>query len=252
MTSRRLQGMAGAAIVFLLIPRPAHAQPDLQLWTAFKFQWNKSHRMTLGVEAEPKVLVWAPASEPQWATLDVTPSVDYKWGPWLDAVGELMVGRTRQTDHLNSSELTPRVGFRFHLLSNLRNQVSRERLPKRRLVLRNFLRLEYRNLYYSTDEPDSHTLRLRNRLETLWPINRHKITDDGVTYLSADWEWFVPVDDPAERYASRQRTRTGVGYRRNAAWSFAALFVWNRSRNTVDEPFTTSDYAIDLAMKRVW
>jgi len=252
MTSRRFQGMAGAAIALLLIPRTAHAQGDVQLWTAFKFDWNTSHRTTIGVEAEPKVLVSAPSGDPWWATLDVTPTIEYRRGRWFDSVGELLVGRTRQTDDLNSTEVTPRIGFRLHLLSNLRDQIGRERLPRRRLVLRDLLRLEYRNLYYSTDDPDSHTVRLRNRLETLWPINRHKITDDGATYVSADWEWFIPMDDPSERYASRQRIRAGVGYRRNATWTFQTLYVWDRSRNTVDGTFTTSHQAVDLTMKRVW
>jgi hypothetical protein len=27
---------------------------------------------------------------------------------------------------------------------------------------------------------------------------------------------------------------------------------WNRSRNTLDEPFTTTDHVIDLTMKRAW
>jgi len=251
MTSRHLPALAGA-IVLLLVPRAANAQTDFQLWGTFNLDWNKSHRTTIAVSAEPKVLVSAPPGDPGWATLDVTPSIEYRRGQWIDAVGELLVGRTRQTDDLNSTEVTPRIGFRFHFLSNLRDQVEKERMPKRRLVLRDLLRLEYRNLYYSTDKPDSHTLRLRNRIETLWPINRQKITDAGAMYIAADWEWFMPVDDPSERYATRQRIRTGVGYRRSSIWSFSALYVWDRSRNTVDQPFTTSDQAINLTMKRVW
>jgi hypothetical protein len=31
-----------------------------------------------------------------------------------------------------------------------------------------------------------------------------------------------------------------------------ARYVWNRWRNTIDEPFTSTDHAIDLTMKRVW
>ena len=75
----------------------------------------------------------------------------------------LMVGRTNQTDDLDSTELTPRLGLRLHLLSNLRQQIVKERHPKRRLVLRDLLRLEWRNLYDSTDKADSSTVRLRNR-----------------------------------------------------------------------------------------
>jgi hypothetical protein len=212
-----------AAIALLLMPRSVEAQPDFQLWTNFTFAWSPSHRTTIGVDAAPKVLLWAPAGDPGWSTLDVTPSIEYKRGRWFDAIGELLVGRTNQTDDLNSTELTPRIGFRLHVLSNLRDDLGRERRPTRRLVLRDLLRFEYRNLYYATDKPDSHTGRLRNRIETLWPVNRHKITDDGAVYLTTDWEWFITLDDPSERYANRQRIRAGVGYRRNSAWRFESL-----------------------------
>ena len=95
--------------------------------------------------------------------------------------------------------MTPRIGFRLHLLSNLRQAIVKERRPKRRLVIRDLLRLEWRNLYYSSDKADSSTVRLRNRLQSLWPLNRSLITDNGVAYLNADWEWFIPFDDPDER-----------------------------------------------------
>ena len=71
-------------------------------------------------------------------------------------------GRTLQTDDLDSIEFTPRIGLRLHLLSNLRHEIVKERRPKRRLVLRDLLRLEWRNLHYSTDKPGSSTVRLRN------------------------------------------------------------------------------------------
>ena len=91
-----------------------------------------------------------------------------------------------------------------------------------------------------------------NRLELSYSITRPRITDDGATYLLADVEWFWPLEDPDERYANRQRIRTGLGFRRNVAWRFEALYIWNRSRNTIDEGFTTSDNIIDFRVKRVW
>ena len=167
----------------------------------------------------------APDDEPGWATLDGAPRRPSRpRGEWFDVVGELQVGRTRQTDDLDSTELTPRIGFRLHLLSSLRQAIVKERRPKRRLVLRDLLRLEWRSLYYSTDKPDSSTVRLRNRLESLWRLNRSRITDDGVTYLNADWEWFIPFDNPDERFANRQRVRAGLGYRRSFTWRFEAMY----------------------------
>ena len=193
MTSRRHLMALAVVLGALGVPRESRAQADLQAWGNLTVDWIKSHRVTIGVKVEPKVLVSDPDDEPGWATVDVTPSVEYARGEWFDMVGEMLVGRTNQTDDLDSTEVTPRIGLRLHLVSNLRQAIVKERRPMRRLVIRDLLRLEWRNLYYSTDKPDSSTVRLRNRLESLWPLNRSRITDDGVTYLNADWEWFIPI-----------------------------------------------------------
>jgi hypothetical protein len=84
------------------------------------------------------------------------------------------------------------------------------------------------------------------------PLNKEKLTDEGARYLLADWEWFLPIDDAEERFANKQRIRTGLGYRRSFAWRFEALYMWTRSRNTIDEGFTTSDNIIDIRVKRVF
>jgi Protein of unknown function (DUF2490) len=241
------------AVLVLLIPgRPAHAQADTQLWAEITLSWIKSHQFTYGLDVEPKVLVWAPEGDPGWATLDLTPSIEYSHGLWLDVLGELLVGRTRQTDDLDSTELTPRIGMRLHLFSNLRNELTKEKHPKRRLVVKDLIRIEWRNLYYSTDKPDSSALRLRNRVEMSFAITRPRVTDDGATYVLSDVEWFWSDQDPDERYASKQRIRAGLGYRHGFAWRFEALYIWNRSRNTLDEGFTTADNIVDFRMKRVW
>ena len=84
------------------------------------------------------------------------------------------------------------------------------------------------------------------------PLNKEKLTDDRARYLLADWEWFMPVSEPEERFANKQRIRTGLGYRRSFAWRFEALYMWTRSRNTIEEGFKTDDNAIDIRVKRVW
>jgi hypothetical protein len=248
----RLRLTIAALLGALLLPGVAQAQTHTQLWTNFTFDWIKSKRVTFGVDAEPKVLLSAPSGDPWWATLDVTPSFEYSRGEWFDAVSELLVGRTRQTDDVNSTEVTPRIGFRLHLLSNLRNALEKEKRPKRRLVIRDLARLEWRNLWYSNDQPMSWTLRFRNRVEALWSLNRSKVTDDGAFYLQADDEWFWPLDEPDERYAYKERVRAGLGYRRSFAWRFEALYVLDRSRKSASESFSTSDRVVELTMKRVW
>jgi hypothetical protein len=243
---------AAASVLIFLTAVPAQAQPDTQLWAEFKFSWINSRNLTYGLDVEPKVLLSKPDDDPGWATTDLTPSIEYTRGQWFDLLGEFLVGRTRQTDDVSTTEVTPRVGMRFHLLANLRDDLSKEKRPKHRTTLRNLVRLEWRNLFYSTDTPNASTLRLRNRVEFLCALTRPRITDDGATYLLSDAEWFWQLEDVDERYANKQRLRAGLGYRHDSAWRFEGLLILNRSRNTIGEGFTTSDVVFDLTVKRVW
>jgi hypothetical protein len=237
----------------LLLPSAASAQ-DVQLWGNLTFNWPKSHRLSFQVEIEPKVLLVAEDDDPGWATLDVIPNVEFALKSWLDVVGELQTGYTAQTDDLDSFELSPRVGGRLHLFSrDIRRVVDRRELPpKRKIVIRDLMRVEWRNLFYNDDRSTSSTVRFRNRLELQVPLNKDRLTDDGARYLTTDWEWFIPLEDVAERYANKQRIRAGIGYRRSFHWRFEVLYIWNRSRNTVDEGFTSSDHIIDVQFKRVF
>jgi hypothetical protein len=248
-----MKNSARAAFVMLVLSVPASAQTTTQLWGNVTLDWIRSHHLTYQIDIGPKVLLSSPdEGDPGWATLQITPHVEYGRGPWFDLIGELAIAETWQTDDLNSTEVTPRVGIWLHLLANIRDRVAREKQPRRRLVLRDLVRVEWRNISYSDGRPSQSTARFRNRLEASWPLTRQRITEDGATSLISDWEWFIPVDDPDERFASRQRIRGGVGYRRSFAWRFEALYVWNRSRDTVHEDFTTSDHCLDLRLKRVW
>ena len=119
-------------------------------------------------------------------------------------------------------------------------------------MLRNLARVEGRNLFYSSDTSNDSTLRFRNRVELQVPLNRNRVSDDGARYVLADWEWFVPLDDPAERFANRQRIRAGFGYRRTLNWRVEALYIWTRSRDTTAEGFSTSDNIVNVRVKRVF
>src|SRR5262249_14785273 len=152
----------------------------------------------------------------------------------------------------DSVEITPRLGFRLHLLSNIVDDVIKERRPRHRLVLRNLARVEWRNLYYSDDTPQSSTVRYRERIEMQFPLNRARVTDDGALYVPADAEWFWTQHDPPERFANKQRVRVGLGYRWNFAWRLETLYVWDRSRDSAHSAFTTNAHVADVRVWRVW
>ena len=243
----------GATLVAMLIGAPVvSAQTTTQLWGNLTFDWVKSERLVYELDVEPKVLLDAAPDEPGWRNLDLTPNVEFSPRPWLDLVAEATVGRTVQTDDLSSTEVTPRLGVRFHLFSRAQKFRVLEQAPRRRLVVRDLLRVESRNFFYSGDEPSESTVRVRNRLEVLLPINKPRITDDGARYWLADWEAFLPLDDPSERFANRQRVRAGIGYRRSFKWRYELVYIWTRSRNTIDEGFSTTENIIDVRVKRVF
>ena len=78
----------------------------------------------------------ASPEEPGWTNVDITPAVEHPVTNTLDVIGEMTLGRTKQTDDLNTTELTVRGGVRFHLFSRQRRLLLNETLPKRRLVIR--------------------------------------------------------------------------------------------------------------------
>lgn len=241
------------AVFLLACAIDSGAQTNMQLWGTFTAVKPQTERLSYEVEFEPKVLVASAADEPGWASLDVTPAVEYAVKPFFDVVGELATGYTFQTDDVNSFELSPRAGVRLHLTPrDVRRGPLKQLRLHHRLVIRDLARFEQRTLFYTGDVPTDAVGRFRNRFEVLLPLNRDRVSDDGAKYLMADWEWFIPMDDPAERFANRQRIRAGFAHRRNATWRFEALYLWTRSRDTTDEGFTTSDNIINLRVRRVF
>jgi hypothetical protein len=161
---RLTRRLALALLLVGLTSRTAAAQRLCQLRGNVTFDWMRRDRLTLGLDLEPTALV-APADSPDCRNLD----------------------------------LTPRVGVRFHILSRdlptiVRKDpvTGRERPPKRRLVVRDWARLEGRNFLYRGETPNSSRWRFGNRLEFLFPLNRANITMDGTRYVLADWQWMVP------------------------------------------------------------
>jgi hypothetical protein len=249
--------MLCCGILLCATDKPATAQTNLQLWGDVSLNWLRSDRLSCALDLEPQALV--ANSDPDatdWRTFGVTPNVEYSAKRWLDLIAEMGMSITHQTDGLGSFELTPRAGVRFHVFSrDLPNIIGRglkraELPPTRRFVLRDRLLVEHRNLFYTQDEPTSSTLRVRNRVEIQVSLNRPKVTDDGSRTLLADWEWFLPLDDPAERFSSRQRIRTGLAFRHSFTWRSEVVYIWTRSRDTTEEPFSTSDNAISVTIRR--
>ncbi len=234
-------------LVPLLIGSIAQAQDQedsAQFWGTAVFGFPKGDRLLAEIRTQAKTQY---SGAETWRDLEVTPVVEYYPNRWLDVVGEATFGWTRQTSDVSTVELTPRLGARFHFLSNVRTMLDRN--PLGRVAVSDLVRFEQRNFWYS-DGSASHETRLRNRVGLKVALNHAELSRDGTLYWIADFEFFVPLSgDVPERFASKRRTRAGLGYRRNNRWRFEALYIRDTARDTTDEEFDTAANIVNARIK---
>jgi len=217
-----------------------------QIWTNAVLDYPHGKQALFELGIEPKTQV----SEGEWRSVEVTPLAEYYPLPWLDLEGEMHFARTHQSEGTDSWEVTPRLGFRTNIFSNLREHEGRAGRLFNRIRIATLIRFEYRNLHYSDDTPSSHKWRFRARLETKAGITHADVSKDGTLYATADFEVYVPLTgDVSERFANKLRTRAGLGYRFDYRWRGEILYVRDSNRKTKDDPFATSTNALDMRVK---
>ncbi len=217
-----------------------------QVWGNLILDFPRRDHLLFEVDFEPKVQY---SGTDTWRSFDVTALLEHNPKRWINLVGETLVARTKQSNDVDSVEVTPRLGVRIHFLSNLRTLLPEAR-PLGRVALANLSRVEFRNLWYSDDTPTNHESRFRNRVELNVALNHGELSDEGTLYLKADFEIFIPLsDDVDERFTSKRRTRMGLGYRHDAKWRFEALYIRDGTRDNSGEPFDTSTNTVDLTVK---
>jgi hypothetical protein len=224
------------AAACLGMPTRTRAETTLQLWTNFMAEWQITERHFVSFDLEPKVLL---IGQGQWQNCDFTPTYEYAPKRWLDLIAESVVGYTNDTIHPDATEVTGRLGARFYAW-------------RKQLQIRDTVRFENRNRFFSDDTHDS-ALRWRNRVELRYAFNRARTTEPGAVTGIFDWEYFIPIDrNLRERYASRHRLRAGVGFRPVREWRMDLIYLWQRSRNTIEEHFDNIDHVLNLRLRRAF
>ena len=237
----------------LLTARAASAEGDStgQLWANMTLDWRVSPRVTYALDIEPKVLISAPPGQPGWASLDLTPSADFVATKWADVVGEGVLGRTVQTDDLKTTEVTVRGGMRFHLFSRQERLLFNEQLPKRRMVVRDLVRWEWRRFSSRTTSHRAQPSVSATASSPLPPQpaeperGRHDLPHRRLGMVR-----------PHQRSARAFREQASISRRRQlpaqpGVGAGGSLYP-DQLRNTIDEPFSTSENILDLQVKRAW
>ena len=238
-------------------PRVALAQATGQLWGDLTIDWLTTERLTYEVELQPQTQRIVHDGQPTFIAFDATPRAEYTVAKWIDVVGEAEIGRTIQSNDVDTTTVTPRVGAELHILSRILQPRSagrgagREKLPLRRLVASTLLRLENESTFFSTDASTKSSWQLRDRFGVTYPLNRPKTTVDGAIYLASDGELFFPLGDASnDGLVNQVRVRTGFGYRRSFAWRFETLYVWIAKRDEQSGVLSVQHHALDIRARR--
>jgi hypothetical protein len=182
------------------------------------------------VEFQPKIQT---SGGEQWRNIDATWLAEYYPNKWFDLTGELVTGYTDHTNDLGSFEVTPRAGLRLveQKIKEIGQRWKRraERMSSKRFDFATWLRLEYRNFFYSGELDSSHEVRFRIRPEFKVALNNPSLGDDGTLYGRTDVEFFVPLtEDIPERFVNKIRFRIGPGYRINYGCKVELMFMHDR------------------------
>ena len=144
---------------------------------------------------------------------------------------------------MSTWEARPQVALRLHFTQPDRS----------RIYIRDWQRVESRNIYYVEDEFWSNTWRYRNRLEFYFPLNNPHMFVDKTWYLLADAELFVNLDSaPEERFNDNWRLRGGLGYRVSFSWQVEAIYTRQLARDTLAESFDFSNNIFRFRFKYHW
>ena len=234
--------------VTAILPRIAAAQDtSSQLWGDFGLVLPQENAAWLySVDLKPKVQL---EGAEKWWQVDVRPMIVYQGPKLFDLVGDLGVGYTKQNDEVESLELSPRVGVRVHLISDVRDVHAVGRVAQR-IGLATTARLEYRHYWYygsGATEDSSSDWRFRLMLETRIGLNNVDRSRPGTWFLFADAEAFITLGDRnPETFAEQWRFRIGPGFRSSHDWQFELLYIHDITRNTLKDDFDADVNAIDL------
>lgn len=220
-----------------------------QIWANVTLDFPHSERLLFEIDLEPKVQY---SGDDTWRALDVTPAVELSVNRWIEVVGEVGVGRTKQSTAVASTEVTPRIGVRVHLFNNLRTMLQGPH-PLGRVGVANLTRIEWRNLWYTDDTPSNHEARFRNRSEIKVGLNHAEMSLPNTLYLTADFEFFVPLTgDVQETFATKTRGRIGLGYRHSDRYRFEIIYIRDGTRETEGGQFTRSANIVDFRLKMLF
>jgi hypothetical protein len=170
-------------------------------------------------------------AQPKWRAFDYSLSIERNFKDRIDLIGQGILSYTVQNDNYNTLELRPVIGLRWYIIKS----------NAHRFHLRALIRIENRNIKNLTDKTWENSIRPRLRFEMIVPLNKKRLNEKNVWYGMVDFEILSYSNNITERFANKNRSRFGLGYRFNDCWRIEGIVMFQQSRNNIGESFEQSD-----------
>ncbi len=203
-----------------------------QIWLAGQVVYNTKSNFIINGELEYQGEY---QSENDWKNWIAGVEVGYLLIPTLELRGELKGLLTNENDTLSRKELRPVLSAKWDFLN------------RGRFILYDHLKFEWRQLYFSSSELNSGSLRVRNKLGMIMALTQKSPTMNKSLNLLVSLEAFlVEQDNERERFSNRIRLECGLSYRLSDQWKLIMSYYRQHSRNQIEESFSSHENILSL------
>ncbi len=237
--------VAGLVSIALLSASDAPAQEitesDVQGWLQYEYQNQIGKKLRGSFALGYRELLSTEDELGGWSRLHLRGNFSYVHRRWVTFEGGVGGFYTFSDNFSDLFELRTWQGVIFFWPAT--------RIWGREADLRHRFRLEQRWTNLRDSGETDFGLRIRYRLATFMPLNRPTIEAKS-WYLPLMCEFFGDLgDDAPDYFAERIRLSVGVGHVFSDKWRLEFRYTAQKSRDTVESRFETTDHILDLRLR---
>ena len=220
----RLLALFLTSVPFIAECQSENPSKESLFWSSFIYDWNFVDSWLVEMEIDYNQLI---SGSPDWKSVAIQPSIEHYPSGAIDLFCGANFSWTLQTSDVLTKEIMPFMGFRWN--------ISR---PENRFFFRMEEKLEYR--YFKNDDgSNTHSGRLKSRAELIVSITQKNLDQyknlfgifklDSYAYFNRELK---------ERYQSSLMFHIGCGYRFNYKNQVNVEYIYQLSRNSLEESIT--------------
>jgi hypothetical protein len=243
--SRHLWLAVGLATGLLFAALSASAEEieesDVQAWVQYEYQYRITDKLRGSWDLGYRELVSAEDILGKWSRLHTRGNYLFVHRNWVTFEGGLGGYYTFSENLSDLFELRTWQGAVLFWPAT--------RLAGREFDLRHRFRLEQRWIRQEDTGEKDFGFRLRYRLASFIPLNRSTI-EEGAWYMPLMGEAFTELGgDSPDYFAERLRLSIGLGHVLSNNWTLEFRYTAQKSRDTVQGRFKTTDHILDLRIR---